>query len=455
MDFKETLQECSRMCRDARDVHKSRDIYFTHGFRGIILGVFRCVWRCAQVWRFYSGHGIQRKHSRSVPMCPEMCTSPEYFTPDMYSGGITPDVFQHVQRCAQVQRVGLWTCASEESLQECSSVSGDAYKSGVFYSGHGLQGNTPGVFQHVQRCAQVRRFYSGHGIHREHSRSVPMCPEMCTSPECFIPDMEFRGNTPGVFQCVQRCVQVRSILLRTCTLEESLQMFSNMSRGVPKSRELYSGHMLLRNHCRSVLVFPEMCTSPECFTPDMEFRGNTPGVFQHVQRCAQVRRYLLHTGFRGIILGVFQCVWRCAQVRRFYSGHGIQRKHSRSVPMCPEMCTSPEYFTPDMYSGGITPDVFQHVQRCAQVQRVGLWTCASEESLQECSSVSRDAYKSGVFYSGHGLQGNTPGVFQHVQRYAQVRRYLLHTGLRGIILGVFQCVWKCAQVRRFYSGHGI
>jgi hypothetical protein len=118
-------------------------------------------------------------------MCPEMYTSLEYFTLDMYSGRITPDVFQHVQRCAQVQRVVLWTCASEESLQECSSVSGDAYKSGVFYSGHGLQGNTPGVFQHVQRCAQVRRFYSGHGIQRKHFRIVPVCPEMCTSPEYF------------------------------------------------------------------------------------------------------------------------------------------------------------------------------------------------------------------------------------------------------------------------------
>jgi hypothetical protein len=406
MDFKETLQECSSM---GRVVHKSGDIYFTHGFRGIILGVFQCVWRCAQVWRFYSGHGIQRKHSRSVPMCSEMCTSPEYFTPDMYSGGITAGVFQCVWRCIQVRSVLLrtWTsrkhsrsvpvclemCTSpeillqtwnsEETLQECSNV----YKSGVFYSRHVLW--------------------------RNHCRSVPVCPEMRTSPECFTPDMdfketlkecssvsgdvhksgdstpdmEFRGNTPGVFQCVHRCVQVWSILLQTCTLEESLQECSSVSGDAYKSGVFYSGQGL---------------------------QGNTPGVFQ--------------------------CVWRCAQVRRFYSGHGIQRKHFRSVPMCPEMCTSPECFTPDMYFGGITPDVFQHVQRCAQVQRVVLWTCASEESLQECSSVSGDVYKSGVFYSGHGLQGNTPGVFQHVHRCAQVQRSLLRTCTAD------ELVWQCSSV---------
>jgi hypothetical protein len=40
-----------------------------------------------------------------------------------------------------------------------------------------------------------------------------------------------------------------------------------------------------------------------------------------------------------------------------------------------------------------------------------LRTWNSEETLQECFSVSRDVYKSGVFYSGRGLQENTPGVF--------------------------------------------
>jgi hypothetical protein len=49
-------------------------------------------------------------------------------------------------------------------------------------------------------------------------------------------------------------------------------MISSMSVGVPKSRELYSGHEVLRNQSKSVTVYLEMCRSLETFTPDMNFK---------------------------------------------------------------------------------------------------------------------------------------------------------------------------------------
>jgi hypothetical protein len=94
-----------------------------------------------------------------------------------------------------------------------------------------------------------------------------------------------------------------------------------VSGDVHKSRDSYYGHVLWIKHFMSVPVCLEM---QKIFTPDMDLKG--------------------------IILGVFQCVWRCAQVQRFYSRHGLQRKQSRSVPVCSEMCRNPECFSPDMYS---------------------------------------------------------------------------------------------------------
>jgi phosphoribosyl-AMP cyclohydrolase len=254
---------------------------------------------CTSLEIFTSHMASEESFYRSVPVCLEMCTSLEIL---------------------------IQTWNSEETLQECSSVSRDVYKSGVFYSRHVLW--------------------------RNHCRSVPVCPEMHTSPECFTPDMDFK---------------------------ETLQECSSVSGDAYKSGVFYSRHGLQRKHSRSVPMCPEMCTSPEYFTPDMYSGGITAGVFQCVRRCIQVRSVLLQT-------------W-------------TSRKHSRSVPACAEMCTSPEIFTSHWLQRNNSRSVPVCLEMCTSSE-ILLRTWNSEETLQECSNVSRDVYKSGVFYSGHVLWRN-------------------------------------------------
>jgi hypothetical protein len=85
------------------------------------------------------------KHSR-------MCTSPEYFTPDMYL---------------------------DERLQECTSLFRDVHKSRVIYSGHVLWMRL--------------------------SRSVPACLKMCTSSEHFNPHMMYLDKTLQECSSVTNC----------------------------------------------------------------------------------------------------------------------------------------------------------------------------------------------------------------------------------------------------------
>jgi hypothetical protein len=132
------------------------------------------------------------------------------------------------------------------------------------------------------------------------------------------------------------------------------------------------------NHSRSVPACLEMCICLEMFTLDMDFGGNILGAFMCVWRCAQVQRFLLWT--RTLDKTLHECSSVSGDAEYFYSGHGLGRNHSRSVPVCLETCTSPEIL---------------------------LQTWTSEETVQECSSAFRDVYKSGVFFSRHVLRGIT------------------------------------------------
>jgi hypothetical protein len=110
----------------------------------------------------------------------------------------------------------LRTWNSEETLQECSNVSRDMYKSGVFLLRTCTPEESLQMFSNMFRgVPKSRELYSGHEVLRNHSKSVPVYLEMCRSPETFTPDMNFK---------------------------EILQEYSSMSRDVHKSGDIWSGH---------------------------------------------------------------------------------------------------------------------------------------------------------------------------------------------------------------------
>jgi hypothetical protein len=100
----------------------------------------------------------------------------------------------------------------------------------------------------------------------------------------------------------------------------------------------------------------------------------------------------------------------------------------RSVLSCLVVCTSPQIFTPDIYFGYNTPGVSLHVWRCAQIHIFLLRTYTLDESIYECSSISRDVH----------MSANLDYEIWNLDMYT-----------RGIVPGVIQC----AHIQIFYSGN--
>jgi hypothetical protein len=317
----------------------------------------------------------------------------------MYSGEITPGVFQHVRRFL-LQRCPEIVCFSdvlpEKSLQgvpACPEVfAPEMYTSlEIFASEMYSREITPGVFQHVrrfllwrymsrvfapeilQRCPEIVCFADV--LQRNHSRGVPAClevfaAEMYTSPEIFASEMYSGEITPGVFQ------HFRRFLLGDTCPEFLLQR--NHSGSVPTCLESFSSEMYSIEITPGVFSMSRDVSSGDPHMSEDFCIGDeiTPGVFLHIWRFL-LQRYMSRDFFSGdilqrITLGVFSmsgefCSGDVHMSEDFCFRDVFRRNHSRSAP------AHLKVVGPEMH-----------------VQRFLLRRCTPEKSLQECSSMSRD-----------------------------------------------------------------
>jgi hypothetical protein len=350
-----SLRECSSMSGDfcSGDVHMSGDCLFRRctlekSLQGCssMSGDFcsRDVRRLF-VSQMYSGPW--RNHSRGVPACPEvfapeMYTSPEIFASEMYSREITPGVFQHVQRfllgdtcpefLLQRNHSGSVPTCLESFSSEMYSVeitpgvfsmsgdvsSGDPHMSEDFCIGDEI---TPGVFLHIWRFLlqryMSRDFFSGDVLQRITLGVFSISGEFCSGDVHMSKDFCFRDvfrrnhsrSAPAHLKVVGPEMHVQRFLLRRCTPEKSLRKCSSMSR--------------------------DFCSGDEHMSGDCLFRRCT--LEKSLQGCSS-----MSGGFcSGDTFPEFL----------------LQRNHSESIPTCLES------FSLEMYSGEITPGVFQHFWR--------------------------------------------------------------------------------------------
>jgi hypothetical protein len=377
----------------------------------------------------------------------------------MYSGEITPGVFQHVRRfllrrCAQVRRFLLQRCTPEKSLQECSSMSGD------FCSG--------------DTCPDF--------LLQKYSRDVQ---------RLFVSQMYSREITPGVFQ------HVRRFLLGDTCPEFLLQR--NHSGSVPTCLESFSSEMYSVEITLGVFSMSRDVSSGDPHMSEDFCIGDeiTPGVFLHIWRFL-LQRYMSRDFFSGdvlqrITLGVFSmsrefCSGDVHMSEDFCFRDVFRRNHSRSVPAHLKV-VGPEMHVQRFLLQRCTPD--KSLRECSSMSGdfcsgdehmsgdCLFWRCTLEKSLQGCSSMSR-GFCSGDTFPEFLLQRNhsesvptclesfslemysgeiTPGVFQHFWRFLLrglesghifQRNYskLNHSGdtySRGSQIGqdpiFFQCLW--------------